>query len=281
MKLATLRLANRTVAVRVEEADGQAVEVGGPDVGALLADPGWPRSAAEADGPRHPLAEADYAPVVPRPGKILCVGQNYRAHIAEQSGKPPAYPTLFAKFPSALVGAHDQVDLAPGSQAADWEVELAVVMGWPARRVSEQDALALVAGYAVLNDVSMRDWQYRTSQFLQGKTFDRSTPFGPWLVTRDDPSVDEAGMELSCELDGELVQQGNTSDLLFDVAHLVSYISQAMTLLPGDVISTGTPGGSGHWREPKRYLQDGQLLVSRAQGLGECRNIARREAVAG
>jgi acylpyruvate hydrolase len=123
----------------------------------------------------------------------------------------------------------------------------------------------------------MRDWQFRTSQFLQGKTYDKATPFGPWLVTRDDPSVDEGGMRLSCEVDGELVQDANTSDLLFGVSALVSYISHTMSLRPGDVIATGTPGGSGHWRRPPRYLEDGNLLVSRVVGLGECRNLCRRE----
>jgi acylpyruvate hydrolase len=160
----------------------------------------------------------------------------------------------------------------------DWEVELAVVVGWPAYRVAEADALEAVAGYAVVNDVSMRDWQFRTSQFLQGKTFDKATPLGPWLVTRDDPDVDEGAMALTCELDGEVVQEGNTSDMVFDVARIVSYISQFTMLRPGDVIATGTPGGSGHFRQPKRYLEDGNLLVTRVAGLGECRNLCRREA---
>ena len=247
------------------------------DVGALLAQPNWPQIAAAGAGTRHRLADVDYAPVVPRPTKILCVGQNYKAHLAEQGIEAPKAPTLFAKFCSALVGARDDVLLPLDSDSVDWEVELGVIIGWPAHRVSEEDALGRVAGYAVMNDVSMRDWQYRTSQFLQGKTFDRATPLGPWLVTRDDSAVNEEGMDLYCELDAETVQQGRTDDLLFGVAHLVSYISHAMTLLPGDVIATGTPGGSGHWRKPPRYLQDGTLMVSRVSGLGECRNRCRRE----
>ncbi len=280
MKLATLRLGTRTTAARIEEADGEAVEVSAADVGSLLAQPNWPQIAAMAAGTRHLLDEADYAPLVPHPGKVVCIGQNYRAHILEQGAKPPEYPTLFAKFSSALIGARDDIVLPESSQAVDWEVELAAVIGWPARNVGEAEALEAVAGYAVLNDVSMRDWQYRTSQFLQGKTFDRCTPFGPWLVTRDDPGVDEQGMDLSCEIDGETVQHGNTGDLVFGVAKLVSYISEAMTLAPGDVISTGTPGGSGHWREPRRYLGDGNVMVSRAQGLGECTNAVRTGAPA-
>jgi acylpyruvate hydrolase len=277
VKLATLRLGTRTTAARVEEDAGEAVEVSAADVGALLAQADWPHIAAGAAGTRHSLAEVDYAPLVPRPGKIICVGHNYRAHLAEQHLEPPSYPSLFAKFPSALAGARDEILLPMASDAVDWEVEMAVVIGWPAYRVTGNEALAAVAGYAVLNDVSMRDWQFRTTQFLQGKTFDKATPFGPWLVTRDDPSVDEKGMDLYCELDGEMVQHANTHDLVFGVSALVSYISHAMTLRPGDVISTGTPGGVGHFREPPRYLHDGNVLVSRIAGLGECRNLCRRE----
>jgi acylpyruvate hydrolase len=278
MKLATIRMGTRTTAARIEEADGEAVEVSAADVGALLAQEDWPQIAAGAAGTRHGLGEVDYAPLVPRPGKIVCVGQNYRAHLAEQGIQAPTYPNLFAKFASALVGARDDILLPLASSAVDWEVELGVIIGWPAYRVSEANATDAVAGYAVLNDVSMRDWQYRASQFMQGKTFDKATPLGPWLVTRDDPDVDEGHMGLYCEIDGEIVQDGNTSDLLFDVAALVSYISHAMTLQPGDVIATGTPGGSGHWRQPPRYLQDGNVLVTRVNGLGECRNVCRKES---
>ncbi len=277
VKLATIRLGTRTTAARIEENAGEAVEVSAADVGALLAQTDWAQIAAAAAGTRHSLSEVDYAPVVPKPGKIICVGHNYRAHIAEQGLEPPAYPSVFAKFSSALTGARDEILLPLTSDAVDWEVEMAVVIGSPAHRVNEHEALAVVAGYGVLNDVSMRDWQYRTPQFLQGKTFDRATPFGPWLVTRDDPSVNEKGMELQCEIDGETVQHGNTDDLVFGVAAIVSYLANAMTLRPGDVISTGTPGGVGHFRTPPRYLQDGNLLVSRVDGLGECRNRFRQE----
>jgi acylpyruvate hydrolase len=277
VKLATLRMAARTTAARIEEGDGEAVEVSAADVGTLLAQADWPQIAAAAAGTRHSLLEVDYAPLVPKPGKIVCVGQNYRLHIEEQQAQPSEHPVLFAKFASALTGARDELPLPPNSEAVDWEVEVAVVMGRAVQRVSPPEALAAVAGYAVANDVSMRDWQFRTSQFLQGKAFDKATPLGPWLVTRDDPTIDEGSLEMRCEIDGEVVQEGNTKDLIFSVAELVSYISQCMSLRPGDVILTGTPGGSGHWREPKRYLQDGNLLVSSVAGLGECRNLCRLE----
>lgn len=247
------------------------------DVGVLLAQADWPQIAAAAAGTRHSLAQVDYAPLVPKPPKVICVGQNYRAHIEEQGAEVPKFPTLFAKYTSALTGARDDIVLPAVSDAVDWEVELAVVIGWPAGRVDEEGAMKAVAGYAVLNDVSMRDWQSRTSQFLQGKTFDKSTPLGPWLVTRDDPDVDEGGMELSCEINGEAVQRGNSSDMVFGVAQVVSYVSQFTVLSPGDVIATGTPGGSGHFIEPKRYLKDGDLLVTRIAGLGESRNLFRSE----
>jgi acylpyruvate hydrolase len=277
VKLATLRLGTTTTAARIEEDAGEAVEVSASDVGVLLAQPDWAHIATVAAGTRHSLGEVDYAPVVPRPGKIVCVAQNYKAHVAEQGIEPPAYPALFAKFASGLAGAHDDIVLPADSHQVDWEVELAVVIGRAAFRVSEAEALSALAGYTVINDVTMRDWQFRTSQFLQGKTFDRATPFGPWLVTRDDPSVDERGMRLTCEVDGEVVQDADTSDLLFGVSALVSYISHTMSLLPGDVIATGTPGGSGHWRNPPRYLDEGSVLVTRVAGLGECRNLCRRE----
>jgi len=278
VKLATIRTAGgTTAAVRVDEEAGQAVEVGAPDVGALLRQPGWAEVAAAARGPSHHLATVSYAPVVPNPGKVVCVGLNYRSHLREQGMAPPAYPTLFAKYSSTLTGANDTIVLPEASRAVDWEVELAIIVGTAVRRADADAAWSAIAGYSVMNDISMRDWQYRTSQFLQGKIFDRSSPFGPWLVTRDDPAVDEAGMELSCEVDGEVVQEGRTDDMVFGPAELVSYISGAVTLLPGDVISSGTPGGCGHWRKPPRYLEDGNVVVSRVAGLGECRNACRRE----
>jgi acylpyruvate hydrolase len=280
VKLATLRLAGRTTAARIEVDNGEAVEVSVSDVGALLHQPDWAHIAAAAAGARHSLGTVDYAPLVPRPEKIFCVGQNYRAHIAEQGIEPPKFPTLFAKFSSSLTGAHDDIELPDTAQACDWEVEVAAIIGSRVRHARAGHAMEAVAGYAVLNDVSMRDWQYRTSQFLQGKTFDRCTPLGPWLVTRDDADIDESALQLSCELNGEQVQTGSSSDLLFDVAYLVGYMSEFATLAPGDVIATGTPGGSGHWRQPPRYLKDGDVLVTRIAGLGECRNVCRRENVA-
>jgi len=184
VRLATIRTATGTRAVRLDET--QAVETGDADVRALLERADWAAHAKAAAGPAHPVDGLDYAPLVPAPEKILCVGQNYRDHIAEMGNEPPAYPTIFAKFAPALVGARDDIVLPAVSDAVDYEAELAVVIGRPVRHASPEQALAAVAGYTVLNDVSVRDWQFRTSEFLQGKTFEHTTPLGPCLVTPDE-----------------------------------------------------------------------------------------------
>lgn len=267
MRLATVRTSGGTRAVRVE-AD-HAVEIGPADVGTLLADPQWRELAEAADGPAHDLAGLDHAPVVTRPGKIICVGLNYAHHIREMGRELPQYPTLFAKFPEALIGAHDDVVLPSASEAIDWEAELAVVVGATVRHADHAGAKSAIAGYAVLNDVTVRDWQYRTAQWLQGKTFQATTPLGPELVTADEAGT---GLDLSCAVDGEQVQTANTADLVFSPVELVAYISTIVTLNPGDLIATGTPGGVGHARKPPRYLQPGAVLTTSISGLGECRN---------
>ena len=269
MRLATIRTATSTAAVRV--VGEEAIEIGALDVGALLVDPGWRARAEAASGHRHEVSALDVAPLIPRPEKIICVGLNYKNHILEMGRELPEHPTLFAKFPSALIGARDDIVLPRVSSQVDWEVELAVVIGAPARHVSIDEAPRSIAGYSVLNDVSVRDWQNRTLQWLQGKTFESSTPLGPELVTLDE-LADAESLELTCEVDGERMQQAMTSDLVFGPAALVSYMSDIFTLMPGDVIATGTPGGVGHARHPPRYLQDGSVVVTRIDGVGECRN---------
>jgi acylpyruvate hydrolase len=275
VRLATIRTAAGTAAVRLE-ADG-AVHLGANDVGTLLADPDWHQRAASSSGEMFALDELDYAPLVPRPEKIICVGLNYRNHILEMGHDLPSYPTLFAKFPPTLVGAHDDIVLPWVSDNVDWEVELAVIIGQPVRHADEAGAAAAVAGYSVLNDVSVRDWQNRTSQFLQGKCFEATTPVGPALVTTDDPAAREP-FSIRCEVNGEVMQESDTSQLVFGVNELVRYISTAITLNPGDIIATGTPGGVGHARKPPVYLQDGDVLTTTIEGLGELRNTCRREA---
>lgn len=198
MRLATIITSNGTRAVRI--VNDRAIETAFPDVGTLLRQPDWPTLAPEANGQTHDRAEIDYAPVVPRPRKIICVGINYATHISEMGRDMPEHPTLFAKYPEALIGAYDEITLPANSEAMDWEAELAVVLGAPVRHADAEKAEAAIAGYSVINDVTARDWQYRTLQWLQGKTFEATCPFGPELVTPD-----EAGTanQLTCLLDGE------------------------------------------------------------------------------
>ncbi|WP_433295304.1 fumarylacetoacetate hydrolase family protein [Pseudonocardia sp. CA-142604] len=276
MRLATVRTAEGTRAVRVEDDD--AVDLGHPDLGALLRRPDWRAEAAAADGTRHDLATLDYAPVVPFPEKIVCVGLNYRAHILEMGRELPDVPTLFAKYGRSLIGAYDPITLPAGSEQVDWEAELGVVVGAEVRHATREQAAAAIAGYTVVNDITARDFQYRTLQWLQGKTFEASTPVGPWLVTTENGAVPG---ELTCSVDGELMQKAHTSDLVFDPAALVEYVSSIITLAPGDLIATGTPGGVGHARKPQRYLGAGSQVVTRVEGIGECRNACRIEGTPG
>jgi ureidoglycolate lyase/2,4-diketo-3-deoxy-L-fuconate hydrolase len=211
-------------------------------------------------------------------GKMVCVGLNYSDHAAESNMAIPTEPILFAKWTSAIVGPNDDVEIPPGSEKTDWEVELGVVIGKTARYVSKEDALQHVAGYCIVNDVSERAYQLeRGSQWDKGKGCDTFGPTGPWLVTRDEiPDVQALGMWL--EVDGKRYQNGNTRTMIFDVATLVSYISQFMSLQPGDVISTGTPPGVGLGQKPPVYLKPGQVMRLGIEGLGEQqqRTIAAR-----
>ncbi|GAA1482691.1 fumarylacetoacetate hydrolase family protein [Gordonia sinesedis] len=286
MKLATLRLTGGTVAARVDPtrvdpsaatdstdtqpADrGTATVIDGyADVGALLRAENWQDLAANAAGPVIDLADADYAPVVPTPGKIFCVGLNYATHIAEMGREMPTHPTLFVKVADALAGPYDDV-VVPDYAAAqlDWEAELAFVIGRTAYRVPAGDAAAHIAGYSVINDYTMRDYQYRSPQWDQGKNFDKTSGFGPWLDTDY-----QLGTPIETRLNGEVMQSATTDDLVFGPAELVDYISHIVTLNPGDVVITGTTGGVGHARTPARYIADGDTVEIRIGGLGAVRN---------
>src|SRR5262245_34498715 len=219
MRLATIRTDGSTRAVRIERA--VAVVLDYDDVGALLADPQWRERVPTASGTEYAVDTLDYAPLVPRPEKIVCVGLNYRNHILEMGRELPEHPTLFAKYPPALIGARDDIVLPRVSEMVDWEAELAVVIGAAARHVSVEEAPAAIAGYSICNAVSVRDYQNRTLQWLQGKTFESSTPLGPELVTLD--GVDIAAMEMTCSVDGEEMQKVMIADLVFSPAALVSY----------------------------------------------------------
>ena len=273
MKLATMRIANDTRAVRI---DGEElVDLGVADVGALLAEPDWSERASSAgeDATRYRAADVDPAPLVLSPGKIVCVGLNYRSHILEMGRELPEHPTLFAKFADALVGANDDIALPPESNAMDWEAELVVVIGRAVRRADDEEAAAAIAGFTVMNDVTMRDWQFRTREWLQGKTFEGTTPIGPVLVTPDELAGGiRPALTMSCMVNGETVQRADTSDLVFDPVALVRYVSTIGTLRPGDIIATGTPGGVGHARTPPRYLRGGDIVVTEIDGIGQLTN---------
>lgn len=274
MKLATIRTEQGSKAVRIDKS--HAVGLGADDLGSFLAHEDWFARAMNASGESIPLDGVEYAPLVASPGKIICVGLNYRSHILETGRPLPEYPTLFAKFPDSLLGADDDLVLPAVSDSVDWEAELGIVIGAPARRVDASQARMAIAGYTIINDISMRDWQSRTPQWLQGKTFEGSTPVGPWLVTPDEVD-DAADLEIRCEVDGDVRQLSRTSDLLFGPAEIVSYISSFVTLRPGDLIATGTPGGTGAARNPKVFLAPGQVVRTAIEKLGQSQNVCVKE----
>ncbi|WNC95511.1 fumarylacetoacetate hydrolase family protein (plasmid) [Paraburkholderia sp. FT54] len=220
-------------------------------------------------------------PLVDKPGRlgaplaavrqIVAIGLNYLAH-ANEAGLPvPAEPVVFQKSTSSISGPDDEVILPPGSEKTDWEIELGVVIGSVARRVDKSSAYAHIAAYCMVNDISERAWQIdRAGQWGKGKSFDTFTPIGPWLVTGSE--VDPNALTLSLKVNGEIRQQGDTSDLIFDVGTLVSYVSQFMTLMPGDLIITGTPSGVGLGMKPPRFLAAGDVIDMTITGLGTQRH---------
>ena len=243
-----------------------------PDVaGAALSRQALDRLAS-VDPASLPLAPegARLGPCVGAVGKMICVGLNYSDHAAESGMAVPSEPVLFMKATSAIVGPNDDVEIPPGAGKVDWEVELGVVIGEPARYVSRERALSHVAGYCIVNDVSERAYQLeRGGQWDKGKGCDTFGPLGPWLVTRDE-IPDPQSLDMWLEVDGKRYQNGNTRTMIFDVATLVSYISQFMSLQPGDVISTGTPPGVGMGQKPEPvYLRAGQSMRLGIAGLGE------------
>ena len=278
MRLATIRQHGTTSAVRVD--GSEYVTLPAPDVGALLGSATWRDDAMHSAGDRGSFADADIAPLVTRPSKIVCVGLNYRGHMLEMGRELPEHPTLFAKFADSLIGARDSIELPDESDHVDWEAELALVVGRRVRHADDDIAAAAIGGFAVINDVTMRDWQYRSSQWLQGKTFERTAPLGPVLVTPDElPGTVWPDLTVRAAVNGEVVQSASTRDLVFHPVALVKYVSAIVTLHPGDVIATGTPGGVGHARTPPRYLGDGDTLTTDITHLGRCENPVRSATV--
>ncbi|MBI2243609.1 MAG: fumarylacetoacetate hydrolase family protein [Nocardioides sp.] len=249
---------------RLEEPAGEPARIVpmGDDLVAFLAG----RPAAEEAA--MPYAGLDLLAPIPRPGKVVCVGLNYRDHALE-TGKPiPTEPVLFAKFANSVVGDGATVAIPPATEEVDWEAELGVVIGRTARRVSVDEALSHVAGYVVMNDLSARDLQRRGGQWTRGKAIDGFLPMGPYLVTSDDVP-DPQALAIRCRVNGEVVQDSSTSQMVFGVAELVSTISQTLTLDPGDCIATGTPPGVGMAMKPPRYLVPGDVVTVEIDRLGE------------
>ncbi|MGQ5640143.1 MULTISPECIES: fumarylacetoacetate hydrolase family protein [unclassified Streptomyces] len=270
MKLATIRTAQGNRAVRL---DGDVlVDLGCTDLGELFAEDDWQSKAAAASGASYPVEGADFAPVVPNPSKVVCVGHNYTNHIKEMGRELPDYPTLFPKFAETLIGANDDIARPAETEAFDWEVELAVVIGSSVRRADEQQAADAIAGFTVMNDISVRDWQFRTIEWTQGKIWEATTPVGPYVVTPDEAGGVRPALQVRTTVDGEVMQQDDTGTLLFDPVFLVRYISTVITLKPGDIIATGTPAGVGNARDPKVFLLPGNTVTTEIAGLGACVN---------
>jgi 2-keto-4-pentenoate hydratase/2-oxohepta-3-ene-1,7-dioic acid hydratase in catechol pathway len=214
---------------------------------------------------------------IPRPGKIVCVGLNYRDHAAEGGMDLPKAPLLFAKWPNTLIGDRDAVVLPPESTQVDYEAELGVVIGTTAKRVSERDALDHVAGYICVNDVSARDLQFADGQWTRGKSPDTFCPVGPRLVPREEIG-DPQALAIRCIVNGEALQDSSTAQMIFSVAEIIAYASQVITLEPGDLIATGTPAGVGVFRDPKVLLQAGDEVSVEIEGLGTLTNPITKES---
>ena len=227
-------------------------------------------AAERRTGEAFAASEATLRPVVPNPAKVFCVGLNYQAHIQETGRNDSDYPVLFPKFATSLTGPFDAIDLPSESAQIDYEGELVVVIGKPGRRISEDDASDHVLGYTVANDVSMRDYQYKTHQWMQGKAWDACTPVGPYLVTPDE--VDITTQRISTVLNGEKVQDSTIKLLIFSIPRLIATISEFTALGTGDLILTGTPSGVGHRRSPPLYLKSGDVVSVEVTGVGMLRN---------
>ncbi|WP_033294832.1 fumarylacetoacetate hydrolase family protein [Amycolatopsis jejuensis] len=245
-------------------------ELGSATPSEILANPPLVRERAV------PAAGLTLRPLVPHPGKIICVGLNYRGHVTESKRELPTYPVLFVKFPESLVAHGEDIELPPESSQVDYEGELAVVIGRSGRRIAEADAWSHVAGYTVANDVTMRDYQYKTHQWLQGKSWERSTPLGPYLVTPDEVDLTK-GAQLRLSVNGRELQSGNVSQMIFDIPKLISVVSEFVTLAVGDVILTGTPDGVGFRRDPQVFLTDGDVVRVEIDGVGSLENKVATE----
>lgn len=238
-----------------------------PSVRALLDGAGGLGVADAIDGPHIPLASVTLLPPITNPRKIVCLGLNYGSHAEETGRDAPEAPTIFGKYANALAPPGAEVKLPDFSQKVDYEAEVAFVIGVRAKDVPKAEALGHIAGYMLLNDLSARDWQFKTPQWMSGKVFDGAAPCGPALVTPDEAGAPDA-IEIKLELNGETMQEASTADLIFGIEELVEHLSMLMTLEPGDIVSTGTPAGVGSVREPRVWLKPGDVTVISSPTLG-------------
>jgi 2-keto-4-pentenoate hydratase/2-oxohepta-3-ene-1,7-dioic acid hydratase in catechol pathway len=237
------------------------------------------RTVEEHIGSVRPLDTVRLLPPVPRPPKIICVARNYAEHAAEVGFELPTIPILFARFPVTLVAPGDPIVRPTVSEQLDWEGELAVIIGRGGRHITRDDALQHVAGYAIFNDVTVRDFQFRVAQYTAGKNFSASGPFGPWLTLTDEVP-DPQALEIVTEVNGVEKQRANTADMIFDVATLIEHISEFVELEPGDVIPTGSPAGVGFKRDPPEFLRPGDICRIEISGLGALENpVVAEESV--
>ena len=241
-----------------------------PDIGETFFKEGWLEKLSSVDDPGLALNVRLTSPVC-RPSKIICLGKNYAEHAKEGGFDNPDKPLLFCKAPSALSGPFDPIVLPISCGKVDWEVELAVIIGKTCRRISRANAMVHIAGFTVMNDVSAREAQFGDAQWFRGKSFDTFAPLGPVLVTPDEIG-DINNLQLTTRVDGVLMQNGNTRDLIFDIPFLIEYISKDMTLMPGDIISTGTPSGVGIFRTPPMVLKPGNVVECRIDAIGSIIN---------
>lgn len=225
------------------------------------------------------LSEDHFIRPLTNVSRVLCVGLNFTDHAKEVGAETPSHPTIFTKFGNALIGPGEQIQIPAESNKIDWEVELCAVVGKEGRRIPVEEAEEYLLGYTVLNDVSVRDWQGRTSEWFQGKNWDSMTPFGPVIVSPDELDI-AGGLAMSCTVDGETRQQGSTANLIFRPAEVISYISTFMTLQPGDLIALGTPAGVGLSLRPRKWLAPGQTVVTEIEGIGRLTNVCSSEGVA-
>ncbi|CAH0133552.1 MULTISPECIES: fumarylacetoacetate hydrolase family protein [Bacillaceae] len=217
------------------------------------------------------LSEVNILPPIAKPDKIICVGLNYFDHCKETGMEPPESPVIFSKYANAIAGHNDAIEIPINSTEVDFEAELAFVIGREAKHVSEEEADDYVFGYTIMNDISARDLQFQDGQWSRGKTADTFAPFGPVIVTKDEVG-DPHNLAISLELNGEIMQDSNTSNLIFTVPKIISFLSQSMTLMPGDLIATGTPPGVGMGRNPKIWLKNGDRMNVRIEKIGTLSN---------